>query len=107
MSKQHFFVRLIPPRATFPMDMPAEEKLLMQEHVRYTQEKFAAGKLLLYGPVMATAGAFGMAVFAVADEAEVREVLENDPSVRGGLNTFEVHPMRVGAARGFGPEEKQ
>jgi hypothetical protein len=107
MSQQHFFVRLIPPRATFPMDMTAEEKLLMQEHVRYTQEKFAAGKVLLYGPVMATAGPFGMAVFAVADEAEVREVLENDPTVRGGLNTFEVYPMRVGGAQGFGPEEKQ
>ena len=79
----------------------------MQEHVRYTQEKFAAGKVLLYGPVMATTGAFGMAVFAAADEAEVREVLENDPTVRSGLNTFEVYPMRVGAAQGFGPEEKQ
>ena len=107
MSKQHFFVRLIPPRATFPMDMTAEEKLLMQEHVRYTQEKFLAGKVRLYGPVMAPEGAFGMAVFAVADEAEVREVLENDPTVLGGLNTFEVCPMRVGAAQGFGPQEKQ
>jgi hypothetical protein len=48
------------------MDMTADEKLLMQEHVRYTQEKFAAGKVLLYGPVMAPAGAFGMAVFEVA-----------------------------------------
>ena len=79
----------------------------MQEHVRYSQEKFAAGKVLLYRPVMAPAGAFGMAVFAVADEAEVREVLENDPTVLGGLNTFEVYPMRVGAAQGFVPEEKQ
>jgi hypothetical protein len=46
--------------------------------------------VLLYGPVVSPAGTFGMAVFAVADEAEVREVLENDPTVRGGLNTFEV-----------------
>jgi len=69
--------------------------------------KVCRGKVLLYGPVMAPAGAFGMAVFAVADEAEVREVLENDPTVRAGLNTFEVYPMRVGAAQGFGLEEKQ
>jgi hypothetical protein len=48
-----------------------------------------------------------MAVFEVADEAEVRGVLENDPTVRGGLNMFEIYPMRVGAAQGFGPEEKQ
>jgi hypothetical protein len=43
-----------------------------------------------------------MAVFEVAEEAEVRRFLENDPTVLAGLNTFEIHPMRVGAAQGFG-----
>jgi hypothetical protein len=56
---------------------------------------------------MASAGAFGMAVFLVADEAEVRRALKNDPTVRSGLNTFEICPMKVGAAQGLGPEEKQ
>ena len=102
MSKQHFFVRLIPPRPTFPMDITPEEKLLMQEHARYTRQSFDAGKILIYGPVMMPGGAFGMAVFEVADEAEVRQVLENDPSVLAGMNKFEIHPMRVGAAQGFG-----
>jgi uncharacterized protein YciI len=104
MSKRHFFVRLIAPRPTFPTDMTAEEKALMQEHVRYTQEQFSAGKVLIYGPVMAPAGAFGMAVFEAADEAEVRGLLENDPTVRAGLNKFEIHSMRVGAAQGFSVE---
>jgi len=76
----------------------------MQEHVRYTQEQFSAGKVLIYGPVMAPAGAFGMAVFEAADEAEVRGLLENDPTVRAGLNKFEIHSMRVGAAQGFSVE---
>jgi hypothetical protein len=102
MSKQHFFVKLIPPRATFPMDMTPEERALMLEHVHYTQEKFAAGKVLIYGPVMVPTGAFGMAVFEAADEAEVRGVLQNDPTVRAGLNKFEIHPMRVGGAQGSG-----
>jgi uncharacterized protein len=83
------------------MDITPEEKLLMQEHARYTRQSFDAGKILIYGPVMATSGAFGMAVFEVADEAEVRQVLENDPTVLAGLNKFELHPMRVGAAQGF------
>jgi hypothetical protein len=51
---------------------------------------------------MATEGAFGMAVLEVADEAEARQMMERDPSVRCGLNAFEVFPMRVGAARGLG-----
>jgi uncharacterized protein YciI len=84
------------------MDMTPEERTLMQEHVSYTQEKFAAGKVLIYGPVMAATGAFGMAVFEVADEAEARGVLESDPTVRAGLNKFEIYSMRVGAAQGFG-----
>lgn len=74
----------------------------MQEHGRYTRESFDAGKILIYGPVMAQGGAFGMAVFEVAEESEVREVLENDPTVLAGMNKFEIHPMRVGAAQGFG-----
>jgi uncharacterized protein len=105
MGKPHYFVKLIPPRPTFPMDITPEEKLLMQEHARYTQEGFADGKILLYGPVMARGGAFGMAVFEAHDEVEVRQFVENDPTVRAGLNTFEVSPMRVAAARGFGAQE--
>lgn len=76
----------------------------MQQHARYTRESFDAGKILIYGPVMAPTGAFGMAVFEVADEAEVRQVLENDPTVLAGLNKFEIHPMRVGAVQGFGSQ---
>jgi uncharacterized protein len=84
------------------MDITPDEKLLMQEHARYTRESFDAGKILIYGPVMTPGGAFGMAVFEVADEAEVRQVLEKDPTVVAGMNKFEIHPMRVGAAQGFG-----
>jgi hypothetical protein len=51
---------------------------------------------------MARGGALGMAVFEVADEAEVRQVLEKDPTVLAGMNKFEIHPMRVSAAQGFG-----
>ena len=104
MAKQHYFARLIPPRPTFPFDMTAEERAVMTEHVKYTHEKFAAGKVLIFGPVMAREGAFGMAVFEVADEAELREIAENDPSVLAGLNKFEWHPMRLGAAQSSPPE---
>ena len=74
----------------------------MDEHGRYFHEQFAAGKLLLYGPVMATSGAFGLAVLEVDDEEEARRFGENDPSVKAGLNRFELHPMRVGEARNKG-----
>lgn len=102
-NKQHFFFKLIPPRPTFPQDITDEERRLMDEHSRYFQEHFEAGKLLIYGPVMATGGAFGLAVLEVADEAEARQFGEGDPSVKAGLNRFEIYPMRVGAARAKEP----
>jgi uncharacterized protein len=100
MDKRHFYLRLIAPRPTFPADITEQEKALMGEHSVYCEQQFAAGKLLAYGPVMAPGGAFGVAILEVADEAEAREFGENDPSVRGGLNRFEVYPMHVARARG-------
>ena len=99
MSKQHFYLKLIPPRPTFPNDMTETERALMMEHVKYTHGQFAAGRVLIFGPVIAPDGAFGMAVFETADEAEVRAIMEEDPTVKAGLNRFEVYPMRVGAAQ--------
>jgi len=99
MSKQHYFFKLIPPRPTFPQDMTDDESRLMEAHSHYFDEHFAAGRLLLYGPVMATSGAFGLAVLEVESDAEARRFGEGDPSVIAGLNTFEICPMRVSAAR--------
>lgn len=99
MAKQYFFFRLIPPRSTFPHDITEAEQRLMDEHFRYFQEQFAAGKILLYGPVMATQGAFGLAILEVDSERDAQRFGESDPSVRAGLNRFEFHPMRVPDAR--------
>ncbi len=99
MDKQHYFFKLIPPRPTFPQDMTPEEKALMREHSAYFQKQFDAGKVLLYGPVMAPDGAFGLGILEVTDEAEARQVSGNDPSVRAGLNRAEICPMQVAASR--------
>ena len=101
MSKQHFYFKLIPPRVTFGADMSVDERALMMEHMRYTREAFDARKILIYGPVMASAGAFGVAVLEMEDAAEVQRFGDEDPSVKAGMNTFEFCAMRVGAARGL------
>jgi len=99
MTKQYYFFKLIPPRPTFPHDITDKEMRLMEEHSRYFEEQFAAGIILLYGPVMVPDGAFGLAVLEVESEAEARRFGEDDPSVKAGLNRFEIYPMRVPAAR--------
>jgi uncharacterized protein len=102
MAKQHYFFKLIPPRPTFPYDITEPEKRLMEEHSRYFDSQFVAGKLLLYGPVMATDGAFGLAVLEVDAEEEARRLGDDDPSVKAGLNRFDICPMRVSGARAKG-----
>lgn len=99
MAKQHFFLRLIPPRPSFAFDMNEEEKRLMGAHVAYAKGFFEAGKILAYGPVLAASGSFGMGVFEVEDEAEARRIMDADPTVVARLNTYELSPMRLGGAR--------
>jgi uncharacterized protein len=101
MNQQHYFVRLIPPRPTFPFDMTEDEKRLMKEHVAYMQAHFQAGAVVIYGPVLAAEAPFGMGVIQAVDEVAAREILDGDPTVRMGLNRYELSPMRVGAARGI------
>ena len=72
----------------------------MIEHTRYVKEQFDAGHVLIYGPVLATSGAFGIAILEMMDESSVRQFAENDPSIRAGVNTFEFHRMKVAAAQG-------
>lgn len=79
--------------------MSEHERNLMREHALYTRGHFEAGTVLCYGPVMAAGGAFGCAIFEAESEAEVRRILDDDPSVKSRLNTYEVSPMRLGGAR--------
>lgn len=99
MDKQSFFLRLIPPRPTFHMDMSDDERRVMGEHAAYLKGHFDAGRVLIYGPVLAASGAFGMAVLHVADEAEARRIIDADPTVKAGLNRYELFPMPVAIAR--------
>ena len=99
MAKGHFFVRLIPPRPTFAFDMSEDERHLMDLHAAYLKGEFEAGRLLLYGPVLAPEGSFGLVVVEAQDEAEVHALMRGDPTVERGLNTYDVSPMRVTGAR--------
>ena len=66
-------------------DTTDEERRLMDEHGRYFQDHFAAGKVLLFGPVMASGGAFGLGVLEMDSEAEARQFGEEQrPLVAGG-----------------------
>ncbi|MGH9519827.1 MAG: YciI family protein [Terriglobales bacterium] len=95
----HFFLRLIPPRPTFPADMNAQERELMGQHAAYFVGLFQAGKVIAYGPVMASEGAFGMAIFELPDAAEAQAIMARDPTIVAGLNRYTLSPMHLAASR--------
>ena len=93
---QHFVYRLIPPRPTFgPGDMSGDEAAVMAEHAGYWQRLTDEGKVVVFGPVVAPSGTWGLAVVKAADEDEVTALGQDDPAVTSGTCTFEVGMMPV------------
>jgi uncharacterized protein len=94
-GKKYYFVKLIPPRPTFSETMTDEERNIMQEHIIYWQDLMAKEICLVYGPVFDPKGAYGVGIIGVDNEAIVRDIQKNDPSVKGGLNKCEIYPMKA------------
>lgn len=96
----HFFMRLNSPRPDFPTTMTPEERAMMGQHSAYLRGLLAQGKLILAGPVMDPTGAFGLGVVEVESHEEALQIAANDPSVRSGMNRYDVIPMQLGMLRG-------
>jgi len=92
-EKKHFFVKLVPPRATFMMDMTDAEKAIMQQHVVYWGKLLEKGMAIAYGPVLDPKGAYGVGIICVDTDDELQEMIANDPA--NGLNKYEYAPMRA------------
>ena len=91
---QQFYMRLVPPRPTFAKDMTDQEMALMKLHAAYWAEQFKSGKVLIIGPVDDPKGSFGVAIVECT-EAEAHVMADGDPTVKAGMNHFDVMPMHV------------
>jgi hypothetical protein len=87
----YFFVRTNNPRPTFHLDMTPEERAVMQKHVEYWSEKAERSIAIVFGPVMDPGGVYGMGVYKVEDEAEMRRLIDGDPA--RGLLQYQLAPM--------------
>jgi uncharacterized protein YndB with AHSA1/START domain len=93
-ADRFFFLRLLPPRPTFAMDMTAEEKAVMQEHAAYWTRHLQEGNVVVFGPVGDPKGPWGMGVIRAADEAAVRAFEAGDPAIRAERGfKYEEMPM--------------
>lgn len=99
---QHYLIQLHGTRENWPADMDARESRIMEAHFVYLRTLSWQGKVLVAGPVLpaAEAPAFGLIVAEVRDEAEARGLAEADPSVRAGVHTYSLRPMRASLLHG-------
>jgi uncharacterized protein YciI len=67
---------------------------MMQPHVNYLLDLFEKGKLVITGPFTDKA-AGGMFVLEVESEAEMNEIVNNDPAILDGLARSEVRPYKM------------
>ncbi len=91
--KTQFMVHLIGTREGWPDNMTAEEEKIMSEHFDYLKNLTAAKKVILAGPCFGLRA--GIIVLQTESEAEARQIMDSEPSVRQGVHKYELYPMVV------------
>ncbi|MBV8474586.1 MAG: SRPBCC domain-containing protein [Hyphomicrobiales bacterium] len=89
-----YLFRLLPPRATFPLDMSAAEAEVMKNHVAYWTELLQRRVAVVFGPVADPKGPWGVGVVRVSSETEIDRLSNEDPAILSGLGfRYEILPM--------------
>ncbi len=88
-----YFVQLLGTREDWPNNMTAAEEETMAEHFVYLKELVEQGRVLMAGPVFDPV--FGLVILRSESEEEARKLMENEPSVAGGIHTYTISEMRV------------
>ena len=91
MNKKFFAVKLLPPRPDFAQTMTEDERTIMQEHAAYWKSYMDKGMVRVFGPVLDPKGVYGFGVVSVDDEEQLKEFINNDPSLK--INAVEYYPM--------------
>ncbi|HEY1959184.1 MAG TPA: SRPBCC domain-containing protein [Polyangiaceae bacterium] len=93
-AKKHFLLRLIPPRASFAVDMSESERRAMIEHVGYWTGQADRGTAIAFGPVADPNGGWGVAIVSVDDDGAIEKLAREDPAIRHAIGMrYEVLPM--------------
>ncbi|ADL50829.1 YciI family protein [Clostridium cellulovorans] len=92
-DKKHYILKSLPTRPTFPQDMTAEEREIMQQHITYWEDKAEKGIAIVFGPVFDPKGGYGLGVIEVDEEEQVHALIKDDPAVKAGLQKPEFYLM--------------
>jgi uncharacterized protein YciI len=73
--------------------MSLEEEAIVDEHFEYLKKALAEGKLFLAGRCLNRE--FGIVIFCAESEKQAEKFMKNDPAVKKGVMTAELHPFRI------------
>jgi len=76
------------------MDMSADERATMIEHVGYWSTLTEQGRVLAFGPVGDPGGAYGIGIVLAESQTEAEALRDHDPAIRSPYGfTTEIAPM--------------
>jgi uncharacterized protein len=76
------------------MDMNAEEKKIMEEHVGYWAALANKGTAVIFGAVADPKAPWGIAVVETDSEDVVRAITAADPTIKSGFGfRYDIYPM--------------
>ena len=84
-------------RNNFLQTMTPEEEAVMGEHFNYLKDMLDKNQLIMAGPCLD--GAFGIVVFESESLDSATEFMHNDPAVKSGVMSGELHPYRASLLR--------
>lgn len=78
---------------TWTAGIPFFEQIGVEEHRHFLIEQFRAQRLKYGGPFLDDTG--GVAIFRSESCEGLEELINSDPTVAGGLLSYEVHPVAL------------
>jgi uncharacterized protein YciI len=73
--------------------MSSQEQAVVNEHFKYLKKALVEEKLNLAGRCVN--GEFGLVIFRAESEKQADEFMKNDPAVKKGVITAEMHPFLI------------
>ncbi|MHA2038819.1 MAG: YciI family protein [Candidatus Hodarchaeales archaeon] len=99
-EKHHFYTIIKPYRHDFLIKPKKEEAEIMVEHFNYLKSLMHQKKLYLAGPTLIPEDPFGLVIFETENADEAKKLLENDPSVKAGIQKIaDFRPIRLSLIR--------
>jgi uncharacterized protein YciI len=95
----HYYAVIKPYRQDFIINPKKEEEKIMSDHFEYLKSLLKQKKLFLAGPTIQE-DPFGVLIFETESEKEAKLLLEEDPSVKAGIQKIaDFRPIRLSLTR--------